>query len=216
MTDVRDPGPERAPDPGSPLRTLDVILLGLLWTGERTGYDVRKWIDHHGVFLGYRAQTSQIYRQLARLVELGWATTRTDPRDSGPDAKLYRLTEAGRARFADWVDSPYVPARRPLDPDFQIRLRFAGRSDPRTALALVRTELDVRRRQEESRTAFDGTTIGPDADADEVRWQHEWFGMQLERGHYMTRTLIAWLEATERRLEALVDRASSAGAEEDR
>jgi DNA-binding PadR family transcriptional regulator len=214
MTDL--PAPAPAPDVGPPLRTLDVILLGLLSTGERTGYDVRKWVDHHGVFLGHRAQTSQIYRQLARLVELGWATTRTDLRDSGPDAKLYRLTDAGRSRFGDWVESPYVPARRPLEPDFQIRLRFAGRSDPRTALALVRTELDVRRRQEGSRTPFDETTIGPDADAHEVWWQHEWFGMQLERGHYMTRTLIAWLEATERRLEALVDDEARATGEGDR
>lgn len=186
------------------LRTLDVVLLGLLSTGDRTGYDVRKWLDRHGAFVGYRAQTSQIYRQLARLVEAGWATTRTDPRDSGPDAKLYRLTAAGHDRFARWVESPYVPARRPLDPDFQIRLRFAGRSDPRTALGLVRTELAYRREQERSPVTADDPVVLPGAGPEEQRWQREWARMQTERGHYMTRTLIAWLEATERRLEELV------------
>jgi DNA-binding PadR family transcriptional regulator len=186
------------------LRALDVILLGLLSTGERTGYDVRKWIDHHGPFVGHRAQTSQIYRQLARLVERGWATTRTDPRDSGPDAKLYVLTDVGQERFGDWVDSPYVPARRPLDPDLQVRLRFAGRTGPRKALEIVRIELEYRREQERTRTPWDETVVARDADDADLRWQREWYGMQLERGHYMTRTLIAWLEATERRLEGLL------------
>jgi DNA-binding PadR family transcriptional regulator len=196
--------PESRTGSDVPLRTLDVVLLGLLSTGERTGYDVRKWIDQHGPFVGYRAQTSQIYRQLARLVEQGWATTRTDPRDAAPDAKLYRLTDAGRSRFDAWVHSPYIPARRPLDPDFQVRMRFAGRTGPDKALELVRIELDHRRRQEESGVAFDPTTVATDADAEEEHWQHEWYTLQLERGHYMVRTLIAWLEATERRLEALV------------
>jgi DNA-binding PadR family transcriptional regulator len=192
------------PTPAADLRGLDVILLGLLSTGERTGYDVRKWIDHHGPFVGHRAQTSQIYRQLARTVERGWATVRTDPRDSGPDAKLYGLTDVGQARFRAWVDSPYVPARRPLDPDLQVRLRFAGRSSPRQALELIRIELEYRREQERTRAPWDETVVSRDADVDDVRWQHEWYGMQLERGHYMARTLIAWLEATERRLEPLV------------
>lgn len=187
------------------MRTLDVILLGLLATGDRTGYDVRKWLDQHGAFVGHRAQTSQIYRQLARLLDQGWAAARPDPRRSGPDAKLYRLTERGRTRFQEWVDSPYVPARRPLDPDFQVRLRFAGRSEPRTALALVRTELAFRRKQELTPHDFDDTTVGPEADVDELRWQHEWYRLQTERGHYMTRALLAWLEAAERRLEAMVD-----------
>jgi DNA-binding PadR family transcriptional regulator len=193
------------PSTGGQLRTLDVILLGLLSTGERTGYDVRKWMDAHGAFVGHRAQTSQIYRQLARLVDLGWATTRTDPRDSGPDAKLYRLTDTGASVFTDWLNSPYVPARRPLDPDLQVRLRFAGRTGPSKALELVRTELAYRREQERARPLplFDETAVEPGADAAEMEWQHEWYRLQSERGHYMTRTLMAWLEAVERRLEAL-------------
>ncbi len=188
------------------LGRLEVILLGLLSTGDRTGYDVWKWLEAHGPWVGYSARTSQIYRQLAKFVEWGWATPILDPRDSGPDAKLYRITDEGRRRLGEWIDSPYVPSRRPLDPDFQVRLRFAGSTSPRKALELVRIELEYRKRGEENfdRT-FDTVLVAEDASQAELAWQHEWYLIQQDRGHYMVSNLIAWLEATERRLSALVD-----------
>jgi DNA-binding PadR family transcriptional regulator len=185
------------------LKTLDVILLGLLGTGERTGYDVRKWLDRYGTYVGYSAQTSQIYRQLSRMVDLGWATTRPDPRDTGPDAKLYALTESGRRRLHAWVDAPYEPSRRPLDPDFALRMRFAGSASPQKALDLVRTELAFRRRQEQTKIPFDETILTGDVPGREGRWYQDFSLLFDERGHYMVRALIAWLEAAERRLEAL-------------
>jgi DNA-binding PadR family transcriptional regulator len=188
----------------SGLKTLDVILLGLLTTGERTGYDVRKWLDRYGTYVGYSTQTSQIYRQLGRMVELGWATTRPDSRATGPDAKLYGLTEVGRDRFEAWVDAPYEPSRRPLDPDFALRMRFAGSRDPHHALDLVRTELAFRRRQEQAKIPFDETIRNTDT-AGDGRWFQDFSLLSDERGHYMARALIAWLEAAERRLEALCE-----------
>jgi DNA-binding PadR family transcriptional regulator len=103
----------RAKEVNVSLARLDVILLGLLSTGDRTGYDVWKWFEGRGSFVGYSAKTSQIYRQLGRLVEWGWANPVHAPRLSGPDAKLYSLTDAGRVRLQEWIDSPYVPPSRP-------------------------------------------------------------------------------------------------------
>lgn len=187
------------------LGRLEVILLGLLSTGDRTGYDVWKWLEAHGPWVGYSARTSQIYRQLAKFVEWEWATPILDPRDSGPDAKLYRITDAGRQHFDEWAESPYVPSRRPLDPDFQVRLRFAGSRSPQKALELVRIELEYRKRAEETfdRT-FDPVLVATDASAAQLDWQREWWLMQQDRGHYMVSNLIAWLEATARRLDAYV------------
>jgi len=195
------------------LTRLEVITLGLLATGDRTGYDIRKWFDQYGSFVGYAAQTSQIYRQLRRLVDDGWAVVGEDQRSGGPDAKPYSLTAEGRGRLDDWVASPYVPARRPLDPDLQLRLRFAGGRDPQIALDIVRTELAVRREQERTRIPFDPTALPEGAGDDEASWQWEWFRTTNERGHYMVRALLAWLEATEMRLSATVEaRRASAGA----
>ncbi|WP_415853828.1 PadR family transcriptional regulator [Sinomonas sp. G460-2] len=187
------------------LARLDVILLGLLSTGDRTGYDVWKWLEAHGPWVGYSARTSQIYRQLGKFVEWEWAQPILDPRDSGPDAKLYRITDEGRARLREWIDSPYEPSRRPLDPDFQVRLRFAGSQSPEKALELVRIELEYRKRAEElfDRT-FDLVLVAAGAAPAELAWQREWYQLQQDRGHYMVSNLIAWLEATERRLAALI------------
>ena len=94
------------------LQRLDAILLGLLHGRPRTGYDVKKWLDLYGRTVGYSAPPSQIYRQLARLVERGWADVVPDPRTTGPDAKLHALTEAGRIVFHEWSTSPYTPSGR--------------------------------------------------------------------------------------------------------
>ena len=186
------------------LARLEVILLSLLSTGDRTGYDVRKWLDRHGTYVGYTAQTSQIYRQLGKLVEREWALWIPDPRDSGPDAKLYRITELGREQLREWIDSPYEPPTRPLDPDFQVRLKFAGIAGPEKALELVRTELAYRRERNRLITGGDDAAVPADADPETRHWSEEITRIQSERGHYMVASLIAWLEATEVRLEAYI------------
>ncbi|MEV7606011.1 PadR family transcriptional regulator [Paenarthrobacter sp. NPDC089322] len=196
----------RAEAAGS-LGRLEVILLSLLSTSTRTGYDVRKWLDRHGPYVGYSAQTSQIYRQLGKLVDRQWAFPVPDPRDSGPDAKLYQITDEGRRKLQEWIDSPYEPPMRPLDPDFQVRLRFAGTDSPEKALELVQTELRFRRDHHQNHLItmeLAEEDFGPDENEDERYWHEELVRLQSERGLYMVNSLMAWLEATEKRLEALI------------
>lgn len=194
-------------EPGASLGRLEVILLSLLSTSARTGYDVRKWLDRHGAYVGYSAQTSQIYRKLGKLVDREWAFPVPDPRNSGPDAKLYQLTDEGRRKLQEWIDSPYEPPLRPLDPDFQVMLRFAGTDSPEKALELVRTELQFRREHRQDHmftTELAEQDFGPDLDEDERYWREELLRLQSERGLYMVNSLMAWLEATEIRLEAII------------
>ena len=203
---LKDASSERVREGKVSLARLDVILLGLLSTGDRTGYDVWKWLERHGPWVGYSARTSQIYRQLGKFVEWEWATQIHDPRDSGPDAKLYRITDEGRRQLEEWIDSPYEPSPRPLDPDFQVRLRFSGNKSPEKALELVRIELEYRKRGEEAfDRSFDPVLVPADVSPEELRWQKEWHLLQQERGQYMVSNLIAWLEATERRLQFLIE-----------
>jgi DNA-binding PadR family transcriptional regulator len=188
------------------IKRLDVILLGLLAARPRTGYDIRKWLDTYGNYFGYSAPTSQIYRQMARLVERNWAYSVVDPRSSGPDAKLYTVTDEGRAAFEDWVSSPYEPAQRPMDPYFQLRMLFSQHRGPDTILALVRTELAYRRAQHEHPVAdFSASLLPEDAGPAERAWAREMYLVHNQRGRFLASTLITWLETTEERLAVLAE-----------
>ena len=187
------------------IKRLDVIVLGLLKARPRTGYDIRKWLDTYGRIMGYSAPTSQIYRQLTRLAERDWAYTVADPRSSGPDAKLYVLTDLGHEVFEEWATSPYEPAERPMDPDFQVRLRFTQHRGPAAALDLVRTELHYRRAQHERQFPYHPTLLPEEAGPAERAWDREMHLMLNQRGRLLASTLITWLETTEVRLAALVE-----------
>ncbi|GAA1963646.1 PadR family transcriptional regulator [Microbacterium deminutum] len=188
-----------------PLARLDVIILSLLTANDRTGYDIHKWLERNGTAVGYNTQPSQIYRQLTRMESVGWAVSSVEERDRGPDAKVFRITEAGTAKLESWIDSPYVPAPRPLDSDFQVRLMFSSPRGPAKMLELVRTELAYRREHEEYRKDLDVDLVPRDATPQLRAWFKESALVQSERGHYMVQTLIAWLESAEVRLKNLVD-----------
>lgn len=186
------------------LNRLDAIVLGLLTAHPRTGYDVRKWLDQYGRAVGYSAQTSQIYRQLARLADHGLAEVVHDARTTGPDAKLYVLTDEGARLFDEWLSSPFEPSARPLDPDFQVRLHFSYLVGPEAVLELVRTELAFRRVQNERALPIDHTLLPDDATGTEREWFEDLSLLGQQRGRTLVANLIAWLEAAEAHLEFLV------------
>lgn len=187
------------------IKRLDVIMLGLLWARPRTGYDVRKWLDVHGRVIGYSAPSSQIYRQLARLEERGRAESVLDPRTTGPDAKLYSLTAAGRQAFDEWASTPYQPAARPLDPELQLRIKFTQHLGPENLLDIVRTELRFRIDQHRDPLPYDPTLISEDASPEDLAWAKEIHLIATQGGRLLVFNLIAWLEATEARLTVMVE-----------
>lgn len=182
---------------------LAVIILSLLRSGGKTGYDVHKWLERHGPFVGYATQPSQIYRELTRMEDAGWVRKETESRQGAPDANVFHAADAGREQLESWVDSPYQPAARPLDTDFQVRLMFSAHRGPAKALELVRTELAYRRANEVFQQGVDEMLTPEDADEATRAWLRELSRLQSDRGHYLVATLIAWLESAEVRLEAL-------------
>ena len=182
----------------------DYALLGLLARRPATGYDLGKWLGTDGVFLGRRASMSPIYRALADLTTRGWIESRTDRRASGPDGKVYRLTAEGEAALKGWADEPYEPTLRPMDPDFIVRLNFAGQMGLDHALRLIRTELDYRLQQ---RAAEHGPYHGAEDVEPIGSINPDWLAyidwLTHSRGYTSTSLYIAWLELTERELTLL-------------
>jgi DNA-binding PadR family transcriptional regulator len=77
-------------------------LLGFLHDGELSGYELAKAAaEIIGDF--WHVTRSQVYRELTALSARGFV----EPAGVGPRAKRpYRITEAGRAAFTDWVAQP--------------------------------------------------------------------------------------------------------------
>ncbi len=85
------------------------LILGLLATGPRHGYDVKH--EHDARFPRARPLAfGQVYATLNRLLRDGLITTTGVDRAGGPDRTFYQLTEAGRQRLESWLSTVEPPA----------------------------------------------------------------------------------------------------------
>ncbi|MCF2530222.1 PadR family transcriptional regulator [Yinghuangia soli] len=181
---------------------LDFVILGLLAMRRFSGYDLRKWMDGPLKYIGYGVQLPQIYRRLAKLVERGWVEFDIDARDRGPDAKVYRMTDAGREALLEWARSPFEPAARPMDSDFLIRFVFGGQLHPDIAIAVVRAELEYRMAHVSPMGVLDlSDHYEPQIPELDPAWAREVHLLAHEHGYASTAAYIAWLKLTLQRLE---------------
>jgi PadR family transcriptional regulator, regulatory protein AphA len=82
--------------------SLSCGLLGLLKYAPMTGYDLKKVFEESVDFF-WSAQTSQIYRELKSLERDGSVVSRMEPSTSGPNRRVYSITEAGLERLRTWL-----------------------------------------------------------------------------------------------------------------
>ena len=185
----------------------DYPLLGLLARQPSSGYELGKWLRTEGIFLGRKASMSPVYRALADFLARGWIDVEVRDGDAAPDAKVYSLNEAGRAALVEWAGSEYVPAPRPMAPDFIVRLNFAGQLGIDYALRIVETELNYRRAQRAAEYPHrhnprDGDPI-PEIDPD---WLTYIDLAAKARGWEVTSLYIGWLENRFKELTVLKSR----------
>jgi DNA-binding PadR family transcriptional regulator len=121
--------------------------------GERSGYDLLKQARRSIGHIWTPAKT-QLYALLPRLVRDGLASQRVVRQERAPAKQLYRITPAGRAALAEWLDS-VEPGRDA----FYLRL-FVGKLADQDALIAhveqfrdeVEQELDTLRELEPTNT----------------------------------------------------------------
>ncbi|RMI34271.1 PadR family transcriptional regulator [Nocardia stercoris] len=176
---------------------LDTVILGLLALRPLSGYDLGKWMDGPGRFIGYRVTLPQVYRTLAKLCERELVEFQVDPREGKPDAKVYTLTASGRRTLLEWARTPYEPAPRPMDPDFMVRFLLGGMLGRDIAIETLRIELDYRRNQVRTPTRI-GELVDALAPVDEIdpRWAARVLQAGHEQGRASTAAYIGWLEVT--------------------
>jgi DNA-binding PadR family transcriptional regulator len=117
--------------------TIEHALLGYLAERPMHGYDIYRQVRRSdGLGVVWRIKRSQLYALLTKLEALGYITASLEQQIGRPARRVFHLSEAGRAAFAEWVTSP-VSRPRDLRLDFLARLYFARRESAELAFQLV-------------------------------------------------------------------------------
>lgn len=102
-------------------------LLGLLNYKDMTGYELSKTFDDSLSFF-WKAQSSQIYRELDRMETLGWLASQVEIQTERPNKRIYSITEAGKQELKTWLESEiplnFLPSRNAI----LIRLFFSAQN----------------------------------------------------------------------------------------
>ena len=80
------------------------VILGLLDTRPRTGYEIKQTVDVSTRFF-WAASYGQIYPELRQLREAGLVESERDPA-SARKREVHRVTHAGRGALRAWLAEP--------------------------------------------------------------------------------------------------------------
>lgn len=100
-------------------------LLGLLNYGSMTGYELDKAFKDSLSFF-WQAQTSQIYRELNTMENLGWLTFEMIYQDDKPNKKLYSLTKEGHGELEKWLMESNEKEGVSVRNSFLMKIFFSG------------------------------------------------------------------------------------------
>ncbi|HEY9601653.1 MAG TPA: PadR family transcriptional regulator [Allocoleopsis sp.] len=101
------------------------ILVALI-EQPASGYDLGKQFDSSLGFF-WKATHQQIYRELTKLEEQGWISSKVIAQESRPDKKLYRVTELGKQQLIEWMVQPSEIT--PVKDELLVKI-FAGHLAP--------------------------------------------------------------------------------------
>lgn len=92
------------PDVSRRSSVLGHAILQLLTRNSASGYDLKKRF-FSSVGHGWHAYDTQIYRELKTLEAAGLVTGKVAQGRSGPQRRLYSITDAGRESLSEWLMS---------------------------------------------------------------------------------------------------------------
>jgi DNA-binding PadR family transcriptional regulator len=109
------------------------VVLGLLYHGARSGYDIKTAVDGSTRFF-WAASYGQIYPELRRLEREGLIEGEDSP-NGARGRRVYHLTDAGRGALNDWLLGHGVTIE--LRDESLLRLFFADALPREQALGLL-------------------------------------------------------------------------------
>lgn len=198
-------------DPLPNLRPTSWAVLGLLSFGEElSGYDLKKWADWSLRFFYWAPSYSQIYGELRKLEEIGYATSRVVTKDDVRGKRLYRITPDGEAAVARWANE--APVEQPvLKHGVMLRMWLGHAGDPSQLRAMlvehrdqsekmrVRAAVDAEGASEEPGWAYPELVL---------KWSERYYADERDRADAMLEDLDA--VAAKQRRSSAAKRASKA------
>lgn len=116
------------------------LCLGVLCTGEASGYEIKKEIEE-GMFSHFiEASFGSIYPALTQLAGEGLVTVRAEEQTGKPDKKVYAITEAGQKALAKSI--AVLPAKDKYKSEFLFQMLLHQYITPDLMLAAIDKQLD--------------------------------------------------------------------------
>ncbi|MFD7909176.1 PadR family transcriptional regulator [Streptomyces sp. NPDC059752] len=118
-------------------------VLGLLsFPGERTGYELKKWADSSLRFFYWSPAISQIYAELRRLEERGYAASVRSGPEEARAKRRYAITDAGRSALAGWAADTGEVGPPVLKHGLLLRIWLGHLAEPERLRAMVGEHLE--------------------------------------------------------------------------
>ncbi|WP_213451451.1 PadR family transcriptional regulator [Rhizomonospora bruguierae] len=138
------------------------VLLGLLASGPRHGYDLKRAHDER-LPRARPLAFGQVYTTLGRLERDGLVRAAAQERAGGPDRTAYEITQPGRAELVAWLGAveppaPYVTST--LLAKVVVALMVADRAHAREYLIAQRAAHTARLRELTARKTDPGAALG--------------------------------------------------------
>lgn len=111
-------------------------ILGALSHGPKSGYDISRLFDSQSLFF-WSESYGQIYPTLKRLLEDEMVEMKSEARESGPERKIYSVTESGTEHLQVWLDDRALKSS--VRDEFMLKLYFSPETDK--AKTIERLEL---------------------------------------------------------------------------
>ncbi|GAA3718828.1 PadR family transcriptional regulator [Gordonia hankookensis] len=117
------------------------VLCMLAYEEEVSGYDIKKWADWSLRHYYWSPSFSQVYSELKRIENHGYATSRMATGDGGRNRRVYKITDTGRRAVRIWaLDAPVDPPM--LKHGVLLRTAFGHLSTPETVKAMLREHVE--------------------------------------------------------------------------
>ena len=128
--------------------SLQYGILGILNYADMTGYELGKAFDASLSYF-WQAQTSQIYRELNKMEESKWLTSRIEVQTDKPNKRIYSITETGKEKLQNWLQGDIPKELIPTRSELLMRLFFSAQNDVADNIKTLRTIAENYRRQGE-------------------------------------------------------------------